>query len=99
MYICEVIPRTLASNSGMDFEETIANLYKEHSNNGASVGVDVLNKSCADALKLGVLDLLVTKKFALRLCMNAVLTILRVDHIIMSKPAGGPKKPTRQGRN
>jgi len=93
----EVIPRTLASNSGMDFEETIANLYKEHSNNGASVGVDVINKSCADALKLGVLDLLVTKKFALRLCMNAVLTILRVDHIIMAKPAGGPKKPTRQG--
>jgi len=93
----EVIPRMLAKNSGMDFEETVANLYKEHSNGNVHHGVDVVNKCCTDAVKMGVLDLLVTKKFALRLCVNACLTILRVDHIIMSKPAGGPKKPQRQG--
>merc|ERR1719361_906639 len=95
----EVVPRTLASNSGMDFEDTIAKLYAEHTDAtpGTCTGVDVKNKSTLDAIGAGILDLLVTKKFALRLATNCALTILRVDHMIMSKPAGGPKKPKRQG--
>jgi len=95
----EVVPRTLASNSGMDFEDTIAKLYSEHTDAapGTCAGVDVLNKSTHDAISAGILDLLVTKKFALRLATNCALTILRVDHMIMSKPAVGPKKPKRQG--
>jgi len=93
----EVVPRTLAANSGMDFEDTIAKLYAAHSEGKTSVGVDIVNKSTLDAVENGILDLLVTKKFAMRLATNSALTILRVDHIIMSKPAGGPKKPNRQG--
>merc|ERR1719330_752772 len=93
----EVVPRTLASNSGMDFEDTIAKLYAAHSEGKTTVGVDVVKKTTMDAVANNVLDLLVTKRFALRLATNCALTILRVDHIIMSKPAGGPKKPKRQG--
>jgi len=94
----EVVPRTLAHNSGMDFEDTIAKLYAAHSDGNALCGVDIVNKDThQNVVELGIYDLLVTKKFALRLATNAVLTILRVDHIIMSKPAGGPKKPNRQG--
>jgi T-complex protein 1 subunit theta len=37
----------------------------------------------------GVFDLLVTKESALRLAVDAALTVLRVDQIIMSKPAKG----------
>jgi len=37
-----------------------------------------------------VLDCWETKSWALKLCVDAVLTILKVDQIIMSKPAGGP---------
>lgn len=93
----EVFPRILARNSGMDFEDTIAKLYAEHSNGNVNVGVDVVNKNVMNAVEKNVLDLLVTKRFGMKLTINAVLTILRVDHIIMSKPAGGPKKPTRTG--
>jgi T-complex protein 1 subunit theta len=32
-----------------------------------------------------------TKSWSVKLTIDAVLTILRVDQIIMSKPAGGPK--------
>jgi len=39
----------------------------------------------------GVLDSLAVKESALRLAVDAALTVLRVDQIIMSKPAGGPK--------
>ena len=40
-----------------------------------------------------MLDLLATKKEALKLAAEAAITVLRVDSIIMSKPAGGPKPP------
>jgi len=93
----EVIPRTLASNSGMDFEDTIAKLYASHSKGNAATGIDVMNKDVLNAVDAQILDLLVTKKFALTLATRSCLTILRVDHIIMSKPAGGPKKPQRTG--
>jgi len=94
----EVVPRTLAANSGMDFEDTIAKLYSAHSKGNASAGIDVINKDVAeDVVENGIIDLLVTKRFGLRLAANSAITILRVDHIIMSKPAGGPKKPDRQG--
>ena len=36
-------------------------------------------------------DLYATKESAFRLAVDAVLTVLRVDKIIMSKPAGGGK--------
>jgi T-complex protein 1 subunit theta len=39
----------------------------------------------------GVLDLMSTKLAALRLAVDAATTILKIDQIIMSKPAGGPK--------
>ena len=38
-----------------------------------------------------ILDSWETKSWAIKLCVDAVLTILRVDQIIMAKPAGGPK--------
>jgi len=94
----EVVPRTLAANSGMDFEDTIAKLYAAHAKGNPAAGIDVVAKDVVDDVtQNGVLDLLVTKKFGLRLAANSALTILRVDHIIMAKPAGGPKKPDRQG--
>merc|ERR1719361_2416814 len=45
----EVVPRTLAANSGMDFEDTIAKLYAAHSEGKTAVGVDVINKSTQDS--------------------------------------------------
>lgn len=93
----ECVPRVLAANTGMDFEDTIARLYAAHTNGETDVGIDIEGKGIASATDAGILDLLVTKKFAMRLATTSVLTILRVDHIIMSKPAGGPKKPQRQG--
>lgn len=38
-----------------------------------------------------ILDSMETKSWGVKLAIDAVLTILRVDQIIMAKPAGGPK--------
>lgn len=48
---------------------------------------------------MGVLDLLVTKLWAIKLATDAALTILRVDQIIMAKRAGGPKPPQQGERD
>lgn len=42
------------------------------------------------------MDALATKLSALRLACDAAITVLRVDTIVMSKQAGGPK-PRQQG--
>ncbi|EZG50494.1 putative chaperonin containing T-complex 1 theta subunit, tcpq protein [Gregarina niphandrodes] len=42
-----------------------------------------------------VYDHYLTKQWAIRLAADAALTLLRVDQIIMSKPAGGPKMPSQ----
>jgi len=39
---------------------------------------------------------MVTKESGIRLSVDAALTVLRVDQIIMSKQAGGPKPPAQR---
>jgi len=90
----EVVPRTLAENAGLDATNMIAQMYAAHKTGKTGVGIDVLEGGTADC---GVFDLLHTKKEAIKLATDAAVTVLRVDQIIMSKPAGGPKAPEQGG--
>ncbi|CAO3645036.1 unnamed protein product [Cunninghamella blakesleeana] len=98
----EVIPRTLCENAGMDATATLSRLYAAHyqeSESSTSIGVDVENNNdgTLDATKAGIFDTVAAKYWALKLAADTAITILRVDQIIMSKPAGGPKAPPKQG--
>jgi T-complex protein 1 subunit theta len=53
-------------------------------------GIDVRDGKVKDVVEAAVLDSLETKSWALKLAFDVVLTILKVDQIIMSKPSGGP---------
>ena len=44
-----------------------------------------------------ILDSLAAKSWALKLGTEAAVSVLSVDSIIMSKPAGGPKVPQQAG--
>ncbi|KAK5214768.1 T-complex protein 1 subunit theta, partial [Exophiala xenobiotica] len=46
-----------------------------------------------DAVDEQILDLLVTKSWAIRLATVAARTVLSVDQIIVARQAGGPKPP------
>lgn len=87
----EVVPKILAENSGQLATEVLSQLYAAHANGDAGVGVNVSGKGVVDATKEEILDSFKTKSMALELAMEAALTILRVDQIIMAKRAGGPK--------
>lgn len=94
----EVVPRALAENAGQVAMDVISQLYAAHEKGQIHVGFDCESQSvCEVAKDKSVLDLLYLKRQAIKLAIDAVLSILRVDAIIQSKPAGGPKRPQGQG--
>lgn len=92
----EVVPRTLAENAGLNATTILSNLYSAHQKGQIHDGLNLEKGTISNLMESNVLDLLSTKQSAIRLATNTVVTILRIDQIIMSKPAGGPKPP-KQG--
>jgi chaperonin GroEL (HSP60 family) len=94
----DVVPRQLAENSGQDPTSMMHALHLSHmKENGETQGFDIEENCALDSVKAGVFDLYGAKVNALRLAVDAAITILRVDQIVMSKPAGGPKPPAGGG--
>lgn len=57
---------------------------------GPHSGIDVCDGEVKDVNEAGIWDCMDTKTWAMKLTIDVVMTILKVDQIIMSKPAGGP---------
>lgn len=88
----DVIPRTLAENSGADATNSMHALHLAHAQSGGDgIGYDIEENKPFDAANAGIFDIYATKVNALRLAVDAAITVLKVDQIVMSKPAGGPK--------
>ncbi|KAL5339493.1 TCP-1/cpn60 chaperonin family-domain-containing protein [Aspergillus crustosus] len=62
-----------------------------------TTGVDLEGTSSTagtlDAVEEGILDLLASKSWAIRLASESARTVLSVDQIIVARQAGGPKPP------
>jgi len=95
----EVVPRTLAENAGASHTQVVSDLYAAHEAGKTNIGVDIDNGSICDvvATEHPVLDHILTKRQAIEYAVNAVTTILKVDQIIMQRPAGGPKVVNQTG--
>ncbi|GBO09174.1 T-complex protein 1 subunit theta [Araneus ventricosus] len=94
----EALPKALADNAGLKFNEIISKLYAAHQEGDRSMGIDIDgDHSIKNVEQAGILDLYITKHWAIKHATGAVNTILRVDQIIMAKPAGGPKPPQAGG--
>ncbi|XP_064956963.1 T-complex protein 1 subunit theta-like [Musa acuminata AAA Group] len=93
----EMVPKTLAENAGLNAIEIISSLYAEHAAGNVKVGIDLEEGVCKDVSTINIWDLYVTKFFALKYAADAACTVLRVDQIIMAKPAGGPKRDPAAG--
>lgn len=51
------------------------------------------NSGTLDAKDEGILDLMISKSWAIKLATEAARTVLSVDQIIVARQAGGPKPP------
>lgn len=130
----DIIPRTLAENSGCDSTSMMYFLHQSHlfnkeiddkvlesedkkievfknlqENLGATnlknvsdsdkkfygFSIDTLKPENMNDLK--IYDLYGAKVNALRLAFDATITVLKIDQIVMSKPAGGPKPRSALG--
>jgi len=93
----EVIPRTLAESAGLDATEVLSRLYTaHHKKDDWTTGVDIENDDgtgTLDAKLEGILDLMISKSWAIKLATEAARTVLSVDQIIVARQAGGPKPP------
>ena len=82
----EVIPRALAENAGLDLNQILTSLRAAHVDaSGISCGVDVARGGVEDMRKLGVLEPLSVKKYALKIAAETAIMILRVDDFIAAK--------------
>ena len=82
----EVIPKALAENAGLDLNQILTSLRAAHVDaSGISCGVDVARGGVEDMRKLGVLEPLSVKKYALKIAAETAIMILRVDDFIAAK--------------
>ncbi|KAL4858422.1 T-complex protein 1 subunit theta [Chlorella vulgaris] len=86
----EVVPRTIAENSGLSATDALAGMYSAHAAGQTAAGLDVETGEARDLGAAGILDLYTTKWWALKLASDSASTVLRIDQIIMAKMAGGP---------
>ncbi|KAK7926154.1 hypothetical protein WMY93_008464 [Mugilogobius chulae] len=91
----EALPRALAENSGVKASELISKMYAAHHEGNKNMGFDIEGDgpSVKDMVEAGILEPFLVKHWGIKLATNAAITVLRVDQIIMAKPAGGPKPP------
>jgi len=87
----------LAESAGLDATEVLSKLYTaHHKKDDWTTGVDIENEDGSgtlDAKKEGILDLMISKSWAIKLATEAARTVLSVDQIIVARQAGGPKPP------
>ena len=90
----ECVSKTLATNAGWDALQVVADQRAAIASGASDTGVDIENSKGTTSMKEAqVYDLLACKISAFRLAVEAATTVLKVDQIIMSKQAGGPKMP------
>lgn len=81
----------------MVLQVSLRKLNAAHAAGEKFAGLDVETGEAKDLQEDGLTDLLLAKWWAIKLTGDVVSTVLRVDQIIMAKPAGGPKPPQAQG--
>ena len=90
----EVIPTTLAENSGMDPIDAISEMQSEHAKGKKWIGVDGFNNKIADMTKLDVYEPMVVKAQSIKSATEASTMLLKIDDMIavskMRAPAGPP---------
>lgn len=92
----EIFPRILLENAGLNANEGLPNIIALN-NEAPSHGINVFKSKIEESAELGVMDNLASKLNAIKLAAHAALTILRIDQIIVAKPAGGPKPKENKG--
>ncbi|MBN1763552.1 MAG: TCP-1/cpn60 chaperonin family protein [Methanomicrobia archaeon] len=92
----EIIPRTLAENSGLDPIDKLVALKAAHERGEKYAGLDVYTGKIVDMRASNVIEPLRTKRQAVQSAAEAAIMILKIDDVIASKK-GMPAPPGGAG--
>lgn len=81
----EVVPRTLAENTGLDPIDVLIKLRAAHEKGNKNAGVDIATGKAVDMFKLGILEPLKVKTQIIKSATEVANMILRIDDIIAAK--------------
>lgn len=88
----EVIPRTLAENSGFDPIDKIVALRKAHADGKKHAGLNVYTGEIVDMLDEGVVEPERVKIQAIKSATETATLLVRVDDMMVTRPGGGPEE-------
>jgi archaeal chaperonin len=87
----EVIPRTLAENSGFDPIDKLVDLKKVHSEGQRNAGLNVFTGKVMDMREAGVFEPLRVKTQAIKSGTETAMLLIRVDDMMVTQTGGkGP---------
>ncbi|OPY38571.1 MAG: Thermosome subunit alpha [Methanoregula sp. PtaU1.Bin051] len=92
----EVIPRTLAENSGYNPIDKLVDLKNAHANGKKNAGLNVYTGDIVDMHKEGVFEPLRSKRQSIQSATETAALLVRVDDMMITqnkKPAGTPPTP------
>jgi thermosome len=89
----EVIPTTLAQNTGLDPIDVLVELRSRHEKGEGWAGVDVVNGKVGDMAEQDVYEPLAVKEQIIKSASEAASMILRIDDVIASGKGKGPAMP------
>ena len=89
----EVVPRSLAENTGLDPIDTLVSIRADHEAGKTFSGVGVLTGGTIDAEKEGIIEPLKVKTQAIKSASEAAEMILRIDDVISASKMGGGGMP------
>jgi thermosome len=93
----EIVPKTLAENSGLDPVDIMSSLRNKHAENGVNYGINIFNGKIEDMFSLGVIEPVRVKAQALKSSFEAAAMILRIDDVIAASKKKEEKKPSPGG--
>lgn len=90
----EIIPRTLAENSGLDPIDKLVALRAAHESGEKNAGLNIYTGEIVDMRANNVIEPLRTKRQSVASAVEAAIMILRIDDVIASKKETAPAHPT-----
>jgi len=90
----EVIPRTLAENSGFDTIDKVVAMRKAHAEGARHAGLDVYTGEIVDMLEAGVVEPLRVKAQAIKSATETAVLLIRVDDMMITR---SEKRPGEAG--
>lgn len=81
----EIIPFTLAENAGLNPVDVVTNLRSSHAQGNKSFGINVVKGEITDLTAENVLEPVLVKLSAIRLAVEAVIMILKIDDMVATR--------------